>query len=198
MLRSLSEYSVSAAPARTKRYVVAAVGKDRPGIVAAVSKALYVHGGNLEDSRMALLGDQFVILLMVSLSESRSAQSHPLSQSLNALERRMGLKIFLQPQRGRTRNVAILPAKLYLISVYGADRPGIVYRVTRWLADRGANITDLSTRLLRQRGRPVYLMSLEVQLPRAQDLKRFRGGLSRLGRALSVTLAINSVEPVTL
>ena len=31
------------------------------------------------------------------------------------------------------------------LSVYGADRPGIVHRVTRLLADRRVNVVDLST-----------------------------------------------------
>jgi glycine cleavage system transcriptional repressor len=49
----------------------------------------------------------------------------------------------------------------FLLSVHGADRPGIVSAVTRRIADLGGNITDLSTRL----AGTFYVLSAEVQLP---------------------------------
>src|SRR6266542_2052675 len=48
---------------------VTAVGADRPGIAAAVVKVLYEHGGNVEDSRMAILGGHFAMMLIVALPE---------------------------------------------------------------------------------------------------------------------------------
>lgn len=181
---------------RRHRYVLVAIGTDRPGIVSAVSKVLYTHGGNLEDSRMARLGNQFVMLLRVSLP--MRAALPPLTLALQTLERRMRLTVSLQPQSAPSSLVASSPSRLYLISVYGADHPGIVYRVTEWLAHRRVNITDLSTRLVRQGQRAVYLMSIEVQLPRGLNVRRIKDGLSQLERTLAVTLAINPVEPMTL
>src|SRR6266481_3460631 len=48
---------------------VTAVGADRPGIVAAVSRVLYDIGGNIEDSRMAILGGHFAMVLIVALPQ---------------------------------------------------------------------------------------------------------------------------------
>ena len=48
------------------------------------------------------------------------------------------------------------------INVYGADRPGIVFEVTKLLAENGVNITDLDTRLAGAPGRGVYVMLLET------------------------------------
>ena len=39
----------------THRWIVTALGKDRPGIVAGVTKVLYQLGCNLEDSAMTRL-----------------------------------------------------------------------------------------------------------------------------------------------
>ena len=55
----------------------------------------------------------------------------------------------------------------YLLSVHGADRPGIVAAVTGTLAEHGGNITDLSTRL---GPRGLYLLVAEVELPDAVDV----------------------------
>ena len=36
-------------------YILSALGKDRPGIVADVSEVIYKCGGNIEDSSISLL-----------------------------------------------------------------------------------------------------------------------------------------------
>jgi glycine cleavage system transcriptional repressor len=48
---------------------VTAIGQDRPGIVAAVTKVLHERGGNLEDSAMTILGGQFAIVLLVATED---------------------------------------------------------------------------------------------------------------------------------
>jgi len=49
-----------------KYYVLSAIGKDRPGIVADVSELIFECGCNLEDSSMTLLGDHFALLVVLS------------------------------------------------------------------------------------------------------------------------------------
>ena len=46
--------------------ILSAVGKDRPGIVDEVSAFLFDRGANIEDSRMSLMGGQFVIMMLFS------------------------------------------------------------------------------------------------------------------------------------
>ena len=54
---------------------------------------------------------------------------------------------------------------LCMISVYGSDKPGIVYRVANVLGDKKVNITDLNTKLVGTEERPVYVMVIEATLP---------------------------------
>ena len=51
-------------------YMVTLVGKDRPGIVAHVTNALYEEGCNLGETSMLRLGGNFSIMMMVQLSRS--------------------------------------------------------------------------------------------------------------------------------
>ena len=53
----------------------------------------------------------------------------------------------------------------YLLTVHGADRPGIVATVTGLVAEAGGNITDLSTRL----SGDLYVLLAEVDLAGAVD-----------------------------
>ncbi|MBV8303503.1 MAG: amino acid-binding protein, partial [Acidimicrobiia bacterium] len=44
-------------------YAVSAVGADRPGIVAAVTRVFVEHGCNLEDTSMTILRGHFAMML---------------------------------------------------------------------------------------------------------------------------------------
>ncbi len=52
------------------RAVVTVLGEDRVGIVAAVSAALATQGVNIEDIRMATMGDLFTMIALVSLTST--------------------------------------------------------------------------------------------------------------------------------
>jgi len=54
-----------------QRAVVTVLGEDRVGIVAGVSAALAAHGVNIEDIRMATMGDLFTMIALVSLDDMR-------------------------------------------------------------------------------------------------------------------------------
>lgn len=53
------------------RAVVTVLGADRVGIVAGVSAVLAAHGVNIEDIRMATMGDLFTMIALVSIADLR-------------------------------------------------------------------------------------------------------------------------------
>ena len=79
----------------------------------------------------------------------------------------------------------------WTVSVYGADRPGIVHRVTSTLADAGANIVDLTTRVIGDEDRPVYAMVLDVTLPPASDGADLARRLADLGSELGIECTLH-------
>jgi glycine cleavage system transcriptional repressor len=133
---------------------VTAVGADRPGIVAAVAEVLRERGGNVEDSAMTILGGHFAIVLIVASDD----EPDELRSALLAATEDLGLTVSVSRADG-TRG-AIEPT--HLLSVYGADQPGILAGVSRALADAEANVTDLETRVLGADTEPVYAMVVEV------------------------------------
>ena len=78
-----------------------------------------------------------------------------------------------------------------MVSVYGADRPGIVYRVADALAGSGINITDLTSRVIGDEDSPVYALMLEVAAP---DEEAVVTALDGLGAELSVDLSVHPLE----
>jgi glycine cleavage system transcriptional repressor len=166
-------------------FAVTAVGADRPGIVAAVAAVLHERGGNVEDSAMTILGGHFAIVLLVSADDSAEA----LRSALQDATSHLGLTISVSTAGAERR-----PAEpTHLLSVYGADRPGIVAAVTAELADRGANITDLETQVIGER-EPVYAMVIELV---ADDADGIEEGLERVCGELGVDHTLRAIEAET-
>ena len=88
--------------------------------------------------------------------------------------------------------------ELCQVSVYGSDQPGIVYRVTRELADRGINITDLNTKLVGSPEEPVYVLVLEAALPGEMTVEDATNLLEKLKKELSVDISVRLITPVHL
>ncbi len=178
-----------------KKYIsISSMGKDRPGIVANFSRVLYELGCNLEESSMLRLRGEFAILLLVSLPEGMQPQV--LDRALQVLSKDMQL----------TTSVRVLSAEeiespkihgelLYVLSVYGADKPGIVYHVTQRLADLQINITDLNTRVLESGETPVYVLMVEIELADESQLEFLPDELEKLKKQLKVEITMNPAEP---
>lgn len=179
-----------------RRWIVTALGKDRPGIVAGVTQVLYRLGCNLEDSAMTRLAGEFAIILIFS-GPAQVAEAS-LQKAFDPLSRRLRLAVHLkslsvgeaaQPAKARARSC---------ISVYGADRPGIVFQVSEALAAMKVNITDVHThRSVPTKGRKqttLYLMLLEVERPPRLSMTTLEQKLQRIGKRLGVEVSVRSGE----
>jgi glycine cleavage system transcriptional repressor len=167
---------------------VTAVGADRPGIIARVTKVLLDHGGNLQDSTMTILGGQFAIVLLVEAA----ADAQGLERDLVAETQDLGLVVAVRPVGPGTDS----PPPTHMLSVYGADRPGIVHSVAQALAERSVNVTDLTTRVL-EGERPVYAMLLEISLPPDMDPDELAADLRQRGPGDDVEVSIHPLDVTT-
>ena len=137
-----------------------AIGRDRPGIVAAVTGALLEVGGNVEDSRMSILGGHFAVMLLVEVPAGTPRDQVVERLGEVAQEHELEAISVAEVSESGTRP----PPPSHVLSVYGADRPGIVHAVSSALAQAGVSITDLETKLTGSEEAPVYTMILEVAL----------------------------------
>ena len=139
---------------------VTAIGRDRPGIVAAITGALLDFGGNVDDSQMSILHGQFAVMLIVSVPDG--ADLDAISARLEEVGEEFGLGgITVSPVSELDRGAG----PTHVLTVYGADRPGIVHDVAAMLAEHEVNITDLRTRRTGGQDAPLYTMMMEVSVP---------------------------------
>lgn len=174
-----------------QRFALSAIGHDRPGIVSAVTEVLFRFGCNIEDSAMTILRGQFAMILVVTPPEEFSLEA--LRQELLGKSSQMHLQLSinaLEEEPAAAPPQATVP---YLVSVYGADHPGIVSRTTGFLAERGVNITDLSTRVIQAKG-PVYIMLLEVEAPATLPETQLKEDLFELSQEVKVDISLRRLE----
>lgn len=162
---------------------VTAVGNDRPGIVAGVSRVLFESGCNLEDATSTILRGHFSMMLIVSTPADVSAEQ--LEARLGAVGDELHLSITARDVDDADVQVA---EATHMISVYGADQPGIVYRVAEELARAGINITALSSRVIGSEDQPVYALMLEVV---ADD--RLETEVNRLRAGLGMDVSVHPI-----
>jgi glycine cleavage system transcriptional repressor len=155
--------------------VLTAVGPDRPGLVSEISSAVLAAGANLEDSRMAILGGEFALLVLVSGNEQAMREVEARGDALGT---RLGLRLLTKATTSRQPAHDFLP---FQIRVTGVDRPGIVQRVTAVLAGRGVNVASLESRLefAPESGTPMFILEANLQIPSALALEDLRRELSR-------------------
>lgn len=137
-----------------KWYMLTLVGKDRPGIVAKVSAALFEAGGDLGEASMMRLGGNFSIMLMVRY-EGTAKQ---LADVVEPVADSLGLHYHVDHIEGHLHRHQVPDVR---ITVYGADRAGIVAKVTGALAEAGLDITDLTSDVAGTEVSPIYVMQIE-------------------------------------
>jgi len=160
--------------AERKYMVLTAVGPDRPGLVQEIAAVIHGAKANLEDSRMAILGGEFALILLFSGSEQAVSQ---VKQQVPSFETRLGLHASIRETTRPAGVAAFLPYKL---RVSGVDRPGIVAAVSKVLAGHGINVASLESRLQNapESGTPMFVLSAELQVPS-------ESALSSLGRDIA-------------
>ena len=166
-------------------------GPDRIGIVESVTKMFLDHGGNVETSRMARLGGEFVMLMLVSLPEEKSSG---LDRDMDALVAR-GYKVTTSRTGEKVAQIhsGWLPFK---IEVEGADHEGIIHEVASYLSERGINIESMETGVGHApvSATPLFTMSAIVAVPPVLAGEKWEAALQDKGDLLNVDIRVSALE----
>jgi glycine cleavage system transcriptional repressor len=175
----------------TNSYAVSVVGRDRPGIAAALATALYGARANIEDSRMSILGGQFAVMMLVSLPGDSDVAA--LRAELENVKTELGLES-ASLREIDDASADARPAPTHLLTVYGADHPGIVAAVCDALAAREVNIDDLATRVVGAEDAPVYTLICELTLPGSLEPAALNADLDGVAVSQGVEVVLSELD----
>jgi glycine cleavage system transcriptional repressor len=175
------------------RFAISVFGRDRPGIVAAVTRVLADAGCNLEDTSMTILRGHFAMMLVVAGGTGTDAAD--LAAGLGPVADRLDLQVSVRTVADGV-TAAGAGGERWAAAVYGADRPGLVAGIAEALAAHQVNIVDLATRLVGGAD-AVYAMHFELEVP-AGLAAQVQTDLAAVGRALGVEVSMRPNEPDVL
>lgn len=165
-------------------WMLTLIGRDRPGIVAALTGALASAGLNLGETSMLRLGGNFTVMMMVS----GAAGEAELESLLVPVTDYFGLSLHIDPIEARLHEHLVPNVQ---VTVSGADRAGIVAAVTGALAQGGFNILDLESDLAGTPEAPVYI--LQISGLSEEPLERLEARLADL-REQGVSVNVSPIE----
>lgn len=141
--------------------VISALGKDRPGLVNDLSRAVFDNGCSIADSRMTVLGGDFAVILLVTGNWNAVAK---LEDQLPQLAERIEMNITWRRTSGVEQRRDLLP---YAVDVVALDNPGIVHSLANFFSSRHINIQDLATTSYAapHTGTPMYSVHMRVDIP---------------------------------
>jgi glycine cleavage system transcriptional repressor len=172
-----------------KNIVFTLTGTDRTGLVEEITKLLLDIGGNVETSRMARLGGEFAVLMLVSIPETQLANLGKSTQVLKS----QGFKVTTTrtEQTYAEAHAGWLP---YKIEVLGADHEGIIHKIAQTLSKCGINIESMDTVTTQapNSGAPLFSMTALIVVPPDLAGQSWEAALEEAGHHLQVDIKVLS------
>ncbi len=154
----------------TQLIVLSVIGTDRTGIVQEITKVILDCGGNIEESRMAALGAEFAMLLLVSGNWHTLTK---LESGLDKLTEDGSLTINLKKTGEPASRKECMP---YGVDVVCLDHPGVVFGLADFFAARNIEIAELATRqyAAAHTGAPMFAVQMNINIPGSMNLSQLR------------------------
>lgn len=160
----------------TEHFVVlSALAPDRPGLVADLTAYVNDRNGNVEESRMLILGGEFGAMVLVSGTEE---VVNRITVDAEHLKKRIAGDLIVRrtksPEEHRRGE-----RKPIVITAESFDRIGIVKSIASAIAELGLNIVDLETTAVDAAftGATLFKIEARVDVPRGTPLSKIRAAM---------------------
>ena len=165
-----------------KNLIISAIGSDHTGIVSKLSGIINTHGGNIEESRMTILGADFVVIMLVSLDEKWKESLLVTLQSIKELV--INTK--------NTTSKSLMKGDRCNIELNGADNEGIINVLANYLAEKSMNIHDMDTHVSNApiTGTPLFNLKAIIEIPQNYDIMEMKTDLNKIGKKLGVEINV--------
>jgi glycine cleavage system transcriptional repressor len=169
--------------------LLTAVGNDRVGIVEDISKEALDRACNIEESRMAVLGGDFAVLMLLSGPEESIQQ---FLADAEGVGKKLGLTLQVKKTSGPAGAEGSLPYSLESTSL---DSPGIVKALASVLRRLAVNISDLETSTDKApwTGAPLFTLKARLIVPASLPIQTLRKELGSLELEFNLDLQLRPI-----
>jgi glycine cleavage system transcriptional repressor len=165
-----------------KKYiVVSALGKDRPGFVNRITRAIKELGGNIELQRSTSMADEYALIILFSMPGDPGQVADAVGKlaALRTDDTIVNAREALSPSAGGAESAGCAE-----LVASGADQPGIIDAVTLVLFQDHVNIQsmDYDTESAPMTGEHLFRLSARLAIPKGLDVARLREKLRAMER----------------
>ncbi len=168
-----------------KYYALTFMTVDSTGIVSDITKILVDNGFSIDDSSSTLLYGMFSMILIVNTDKDYS------TNEVELLFNKLNYNMTVHKYDSTPSSADGLS---YTLSVYGADKAGIVHEIAAVLSSFKINITDLQTKVITKSETDIYIMILEVLVPEKLDEQEWQKSLTEKATSIGTDVAINKID----
>lgn len=170
--------------------LISAIGAQSASTLRDLSRVVLECGGNIKESRMAALGSEFIVILLVT------GNWHTMSRLEQDLARHAETgKLSLQLKRTQVRHFGkeMLP---YAVDVVGLDQPGIVNNLSSFFAVREVEIGDVTTRTYTavSTGTAMFSVQMLISIPAKLHISSLREEFMEFCDQMNVDAIIEPVK----
>jgi glycine cleavage system transcriptional repressor len=171
-----------------KKMIISVLGKDRPGIIAAVTRILFEQDCNIENVSQTILQNEFSGIFIVAVPKNLSETDlhRHLSNGLDP----MGLHVYEKPLALTDGPDSMAESEPFVVTTKGPDRKGLVAAITAILTKYRVNVTNLQAVFKGGRDPNANIMIYEVDIPTDVDHQALRRDLREKASGLSLDISI--------
>jgi glycine cleavage system transcriptional repressor len=170
------------------KIIISVLGKDRPGILAAVTRVLWEKDFNIEDVSQTILQSEFSGIFIATGPATICASE--LMADLQKATHCLQLHFHVKNLDIQTNPWTTCDCEPFVITTRGPDQKGLVAQVTALLANHNINVTHLQAAFRGGDEPGRNIMIYEVDVPLDVDLVSLRKALIAKGRELNLTISI--------
>jgi glycine cleavage system transcriptional repressor len=166
--------------------VVSILGEDRPGIVHAVSRALFQAECNILEVSQTILSTEFAGIFLVVMPQGLNHADllSRLKEEVDPMHLTAGVKEFKPPA-----DLTVVQSEPFVITLRGRDRLGIIPEFTGVIAGFDVNIENLKAITQEDEDQGVVI-AFEVAVPKTVHRPAFREALRHKAEELELELSV--------
>ena len=173
----------------TRKLLVTGAGRDRIGIVKDITGLIFDEDGNIADSRMTKLEQNFALMVLVEIPEKNiDSFKERIRKSREQFAIHLDANEVYEPPE---KTLEIEDYKVF-IELVGDVLPVIVYTLTQHLASQGVNIDSIDTFSYSapMGGTTLFKVKSKVTVNKIIDFEKFRNSLKSLESSLVVSINV--------
>lgn len=156
-----------------KQMIISVMSKDRPGVIADITGAIYKLDGDLADLNQSVLCGYLTMILIATFDNATTPEDilAEISHIETPVKFEVSIKVMDEPI---SMSHYTMPEETYIMTVQGQNKSGLVYSISQFCYSHNINIHDLATTLRDDK----YTMVLQLDLSKVKSIPRIQEALT--------------------